>query len=176
MFVRINVLISFAIVLNSSNTMPTCIGFGFFCHSDQVILICRVPFPVRPQGMSIDGLDQPVRGDTEVTVNCRVRRVKPAAYIYWRKGAAGPLQTGHSYTMSNYDGTFRLQSIYKVSFSRKDHGTKLHCLVTRRNNRTDVWKTVDREVSVMCEYNMMSTCRTSITIIIICEYHMVNSR
>ena len=113
---------------------------------------------VRPQGVSIDGLDQPVREDTEVDVKCRVRRVKPAADIYWRKGAAGPLQTGTLSKVANDDGTFQLESTYKVSFSRRDHGIKLHCLVTRPNNRTDVWKTIDGEVNVICEYIMLTAC------------------
>ena len=124
-------------------------------------------FSVRPQDVSIDGLDQPVREDTEVEVNCTVRRVKPEADIYRRKGDAGTLQIGTLSTMPNSDGTFQLWSTYKVSFSRRDHGIKFHCLVTRANNRNDVWKTVDREVSVICEYNMVSSCRASITVIII---------
>ena len=105
--------------------------------------------------MSIDGLDQPVREDTAVEVKCRVGRVKPRAYIYWRKGAAGPLQSGTSSNWAYSDGTFQLESTYKVVFSRRDHGTKLHCLVTRPGDRDDVWKTVDGDVSVMCEYNMV---------------------
>ena len=115
---------------------------------------------VRPQDVSIDGLDQPVREDTEVEVICRVGRVKPAADIYWRKGGdAGPLQTGTLSKVDNSDGTFQLDSTNKVSFSRKDHGIKLHCLVTRPNNSADVWKTVDREVVVLCEYLMLTACR-----------------
>ena len=114
---------------------------------------------VRPQNVSIDGLDQRVRENTEVAVICRVGRVKPAADIYWRKGPSGPLQTGTPSNVTNADGSFQLESTYKVSFSRIDNGIKLHCLVTRPNNRTDVWKTVDREVSVICEYNMVSSCR-----------------
>ena len=107
----------------------------------------------------MDGLDKPVREDTEVEVNCRVRRVNPAADIYWRKGAAGPLQTGTLSKMVKPDGTFQLESTYKVSFSRRDHGIQLHCLVTRPNSSIDVWKAVDREVSVMCEYLMLTACR-----------------
>ena len=114
---------------------------------------------VRPQDVSIDGLDQPVHEDTEVEVKCRVGRVKPAADIYWRKGDSGPLQTGILSWVANSDGTFQLESAYKVSFSRSDNGITLHCLVTRPDNRTDVWKTVDREVNVLCEYLMLTACR-----------------
>ena len=113
---------------------------------------------VRPQDVSMDGFDQPVLENTEVEVTCRVGRVKPAADIYWRKGDSGSLETGILSKVDNSDGTFQLESTYKVSFSRKDHGIKLHCLVTRPNNSADVWKTVDREVSVLCEYLMMTAC------------------
>ena len=91
-------------------------------------------------------------------VKCRVRRVKPAADIYWRKGAAGPLHTGTLSKVANDDGTFQLESTYKVSFKRSDHGIKLHCLVTRRKSAIDVWKTVDIDVSVMSEYLMLTAC------------------
>ena len=114
---------------------------------------------VRPQDVSIDGLDQPVREDAEVTVICRVGRVKPAADIYWRRGGDGPLQTGTVSKVDNSDGTFQLESTYKVSFSRSSNGIKLHCLVTRPNSRNDFWKTVDREVNVLCEYLMLTACR-----------------
>ena len=122
-----------------------------------MILICRVPFSVRPQGVSIYDIGQSVREDTEVEFDCYVKRVKPGPDIYWRKGDAGALQFGtFLLPMSNSDGTSRLLSTYKVSFSRRDHGIKLHCLITRHNNRTDVWKTVDIDVSVICEYIMLT--------------------
>ena len=92
-----------------------------------MILICRVPFSVRPLAMSIYGLDQPVHEDTEVEVKCIVWRVKPEADIYWRKGDTGPLQIGTLSTVPRYDGAFTVFSTYKVSFSRRDHGIELHC-------------------------------------------------
>ena len=116
------------------------------------------PVSVLPQGVSIDGLDQPVHEDTEVEVNCRVRRMKITANIFWRKGDAGPLQTGTLSKVDNSDGTFQLESTYNVSFTRSDNGIKLHCLITRPINTTDVWKTVDREVNVLCEYLMLTAC------------------
>ena len=119
---------------------------------------------VRPQDVSIDGLDQPVHEDTEVEVKCRVGRVKPAADIYWRKGDADLLETGTLSKVANADGTFQVESTYKVSFSRSDNGIKLHCLVTRPNNSADVWKTVDREVNVLCEYLMLTACRDIISV------------
>ena len=134
--------------------------FGFFAFSTSYIYLSCALVSVRPQGVSIDGLDQPVREGTEVEVKCRVKRVKPAADIYWKKGADGTLHRGIPLIVTNNsDGTFQLESTYKVPFSRRDNGKKLHCLVTRPNNRTDVWKTVDRNVSVICEYNMVSSCR-----------------
>ena len=119
------------------------------------------PVSVRPQDVSMDGLDQPVREDTEVEVTCRVGRVKPAADIYWRKGDSGSLETGILSKVDNSDGTFQLESTYKVSFSRSDNGIQLYCLVTRPNNSADVWKTVDIEVNVLCEYLMLTAYRDS---------------
>ena len=120
---------------------------------------------VRPQDVSIDGPDQPVLENTEVEVKCRVGRVKPAADIYWRKGDSGSLETGTLSKVDNSDGTFQVESTYKVSFSRTDNGIKLHCLVTRPNNTADVWKIVDREVSVLCEYLMLYSRRSIVELL-----------
>ena len=81
---------------------------------------------------------------------CKVSRVKPQADIYWRKGTGGTLDTGTTTSVANGDGTFQLQSIYSVSFSRSD--THLYCLVTRPGDRTDVWSTTSSNVDVICEY------------------------
>ncbi|KAK2175071.1 hypothetical protein NP493_754g01003 [Ridgeia piscesae] len=100
---------------------------------------------VRPEGVSVTGLGQRVKENTEVEATCDVSRVKPAADIYWRKGPDGPLQTGTTSSGLNQDHkTFHLQSTYKVSFSRNDRNTKLYCLVTRLGNKTDVWATANQ--------------------------------
>ncbi|KAK2174668.1 hypothetical protein NP493_781g00009, partial [Ridgeia piscesae] len=92
-----------------------------------------------PEGVSVTGLGQRVKENTEVEVTCDVSRVKPAADIYWRKGPDGPLQTGTTSSgLNQHNKTFHLQSIYKVSFSRSDHNTTLYCLVTQPGDKTDV--------------------------------------
>ena len=107
---------------------------------------------VRPEGVSVTGLGQWVTENTEVEVTCNVSRVKPAADIYWRKGLKGSLQTGTNSNGTNSDNkTFHLQSRYKESFSRSEHNTKLYCLVTRREDSTDVWAAASQTVSVACE-------------------------
>ncbi|KAK2176758.1 hypothetical protein NP493_641g01008 [Ridgeia piscesae] len=104
---------------------------------------------VRPEGVSVTGLGQRVKENTEVEVTCDVSRVKPAADIYWRKGPDSPLHTGSTSSGLNQDHkTFHLQSTYKVSFNRNDHNTKLYCLVTRHGDRTDVWATANQTISV----------------------------
>ena len=106
---------------------------------------------VRPQGVTITGLGQSVRENTEVEVTCDVSQVKPQADIYWRKGLYGSLETGTIMKQINANRTFKLQSTYKVSFSRSDHNTLLYCLVTRPGDNSDVWGSSSKIVSVLCK-------------------------
>ena len=106
---------------------------------------------VKPQGVTITGLGQSVRENTEVEVTCDVSRVKPQADIYWRKGPDSSPQPGTTTSENNLDGTFRLHSTYKVSFSRSDHNTKLYCLVTRPGNKDDVWGNSSTIANVSCK-------------------------
>ena len=107
---------------------------------------------VRPQSVTITGLSESVRENTEVEVTCDVSRVRPKADIYWRKGDDGTPQTGTTTSENNSDGkTFKLQSTYKVSVSRSDHSTLLYCLVTRPGDKSDVWGSSSKIVSVSCK-------------------------
>ena len=106
----------------------------------------------RPQGVTITGLAESVRENTEVEVTCDVSQVRPKADIYWRKGDDGTPQAGTTTSENNSDGkTFKLHSTYKVSFSRSDHNTLLYCLVTRPEDNSDVWGSSNKIVSVSCE-------------------------
>ena len=106
---------------------------------------------VKPQGVTITGLGQSVKENTEVEVICGVSRVKPEADIYWRKGPDSSPQPGTTTSVNNLDGTFKLHSTYKVSFSRSDHNTKLYCLVTRPGNKDDVWGNSSTIANVSCK-------------------------
>ncbi|KAK2138814.1 hypothetical protein NP493_7096g00000 [Ridgeia piscesae] len=114
---------------------------------------------VHPEGVSVTGLGERVKENTEVNVTCDVSRVKPEAAVYWRKGPDGPLQTGVQLPKLNglnSDGkTFHLHSTYKVSFSRSEHNTKLYCLVTRPGVKTDIWATESQTVRVACEWTVL---------------------
>ena len=101
------------------------------------------------------GLDHRVKQNTEVTVTCDVNRVKPQADMYWRKGRDGSLETRTTTKMTNSDGTFKLTSTYKVSFSRSDHNTQVYCLVTLPGNTPDVWVNTSETVNVECEYQFI---------------------
>ena len=107
---------------------------------------------LKPQGVTITGIDQSVRQNVEVEVTCDVSQVKPKADIYWRKGDDDIPQTGTTTSQKNSDGkTFKLQSIYKVSFSRNDHNTRLYCIVTRPGVKADIWGSSSKIVSVLCK-------------------------
>ena len=101
------------------------------------------------------GLDQRVKQNTDVEVTCKVSRVKPQAVINWRKGLHGSLQTKTATKVTNSDGTFKLTSTYKVSFSRSDHNAQVYCLVTLPGNTPDVWVNTSETVNVACEYQCL---------------------
>ena len=106
---------------------------------------------VKPQGVTITGLTQSVIENTQVEVKCKVSRVKPRADIYWRKGLLGSLERGTTTSVPLSDGTFQLESIYKVSFSRNDHNTKLFCFVTQPGVSTAVWGNSNIIANVLCK-------------------------
>ena len=113
---------------------------------------CQIVVSVRPQNVTITGLAESIGENIEVEVTCGASRVKPQADVYWRKGDDDTPQPGTTTSQNNSDGkTFKIQSTFKVSFSRSDHNTSLYCLITRPGHNSDVWGSSSKIVSVLCK-------------------------
>ncbi|KAI0220012.1 hypothetical protein LSAT2_028453 [Lamellibrachia satsuma] len=121
----------------------------YICKIGSAVNSAKLAVNVKPEGVSVTGLDRAVKQNTQVTVTCDVRRVKPKADIYWRKGTGGSLQTGTPTNQPpNTDGTFHLRATYKVSFNRNEHNTQLYCLITQPGHRDVVWGMTHKTISV----------------------------
>ena len=148
------------------NTFSFSDGRRLMCNGTNLSFMCKtnlflktflvIVVSVRPTGMSLTGLDQWVKENTQVEVVCKVDRVKPQASLYWRKGDRGRL-TKTTPVVTDSGGVFQLVSTFTVSFMKTDHNTKLYCLVTRPGDSGTVWATVNETVKVSCEYIILIT-------------------
>ena len=115
----------------------------------------QLSLPVRPKNIVLlPRLEHALKEDTYVNITCSVQQVKPRPKIFWRVGDTQLMQNGSraDNLTEHQNGTFSVQSWYKLELKRQNNGKFLKCVVVQDGNREKVLGIEKTRITVHCEY------------------------